>query len=321
MLDAEKFESTVPPGAEKYLESVPYDVARRELYTARELFAGFDPQVPSTWSESLDARVSRHLDATGRIDCRKLEDWARSMHDYHIRRAMYRFLEWFEPRQVVGIMGGHGLRRDDPAFRQVVDAAKLMTERNALMVSGGGPGAMEATHVGAWLAGRTKTEVDAAMAMLAAAPCVDDERWLASAFEVMERFPQEQGHQSLGIPTWHYQGEPPTPFATVIAKMFNNAIREDVLLTETYGGLVVMPGGPGTLQEVFQEAVQEHYGEPEQRSPMVFVGRDFWTREVPVYSLVTKLQRDGFYRNLDIYLADTTEEIVAALERFQRLER
>lgn len=314
MLDAEKFDSTIPPGAEEYLKSVPYDVARRELYTAKELFDGFDPKAPLGHLNCLDARVSRHLDATGRIDVRRLEDWARSMHDYHIRRAMYRFLEWFEPRRVIGVMGGHGLRRDDPRYLQVVVAAKLMTEKGALMISGGGPGAMEATHVGAWLAGRPQADLDAAMAVLMAVPTSNDPRWLSSAFEVRERFPQEKGFQSLSVPTWYFSNEPPTPFATVIAKFFTNAIREDVLLTEAYGGLVIVPGGPGTLQEVFQEAVQEHYGTLGCASPVVFVGRDFWTKEVPVYPLVKQLKDQGFYKNLDLSLVETTDELVAALD-------
>ncbi len=313
MLDSTNFDSTVPPGAERYLASVPYDVARRELYTAKDLFDGFDAREPKSRLNCLDARVARHLDDTGRIGCRKLEDWARTMHDYHIRRALYRYLEWFEPDRVIGIMGGHGLRRDDPRYAQVVEASKAMTEKGALMISGGGPGAMEATHVGAWLAGRPKSDVDAAMSILTDVPDSRDERWLSTAFEVMERFPQDKDFQSLSIPTWHFSDEPPTPFATVIAKLFNNAIREDVLLTETYGGLIIVPGGPGTLQEVFQEAVQEHYATLDHPSPLVFVGRDFWTREVPVYSLVKRLKDDGFYTNLDISLVETTDEIVAAL--------
>ena len=315
MLDAEKFDSTIPLDAKEYLESVPYDVARRELYTAGDLFDGFDPDQPSTRAECLDSRIARHIEKTGRIGCPRLEDWARTMHDYHIRRAMYRYLEWFEPRRVIGIMGGHALRRDDPRFRLVAETSKAMAETGALMLSGGGPGAMEATHLGAWLAGRPDTDLGTALAMLAAAPAPDDERWLSTAFEVMRRFPQDKGFQSLSIPTWHFSDEPPTPFATVIAKLFDNAVREDVLLTEAYGGLVIMPGGPGTLQEVFQEAVQDHYGTLPHPSPVVFVGRDYWTKEVPVYSLVEKLKGDGFYKNLEISLVETTGEIIEALGR------
>lgn len=314
MIDTEKFDSTIPPEAGRYIASVPYDVARRELYTAAELFNGFDPHNPDSLKHCLDEQVSRHIDETGRIGCGKLEALARTMHDHHIRRAMYRYLEWFEAKRVIGIMGGHGLDRRSPDYRKVVETAKLMTENGALMISGGGPGAMEATHVGAWLAGRNATDVTNALNILAAAPNATDELWLSTAFEVMTRFPQKNGFQSLSIPTWHFKGEPPTPFATVIAKFFENSLREDVLLTEAYGGLVIMPGGPGTLQEIFQEAVQEHYGSLPFPSPMIFVGRNFWTSEVPVYSLVESLKRRGFYRNLAISLVDTTDEIIAALK-------
>lgn len=293
--------------------SRPYDAERRGLYTAAELFAGFDPTDPSSRRLCLDARVAEHLDRTGRIVCSPEEDMSRTMHDFHIRRAMRDFLDTIEMRRVIGVMGGHGIRRDDPVFRQVVLASKAMTERGELMISGGGPGAMEATHLGAWLAGRTDAEVEQAVSMLASVPESGDDRWLPSAYEVMERFPQDKGFRSLSIPTWYFGFEPPTPFATAIAKMFSNALREDTLLTEAYGGLVVVPGGPGTLQEVFQEAVQEHYEVLPFPSPMVFVGRGFWTKEVPVYPLVEKLQRQGFYKNLEISLVDSPDEIISAL--------
>ena len=94
---------------------------------------------------------------------------------------------------------------------------------------------MEATHLGAWMAGRTVKEVDKAINILAAAPEFKDEGWLQTAFEVIRLFPQKKYH-SLGIPTWLYGHEPSTPFATDIAKYFDNSIREDTILTVAFGG-------------------------------------------------------------------------------------
>ena len=315
MYNADEFEKSVPPGIERSLEDLPYDVARKELYTARELFEAFDPAEPASVEKCLDARVGRHLDETGRVRTSPLELQARTMHDAHIRAALYRLLEWYEEKKVVGIMGGHALLRTDDYFRRVVEVSKELTERGFLMISGGGPGAMEATHVGAWLAGRSPADVDRALAILASAPSLEDPRWLSAAFEMIAAFPQEKGFVSVSIPTWHFRSEPPTPFATYIAKFFENSLREDILLTEAYGGLVFMPGGAGTLQEIFQEVVQNHYVTLGYPSPMVFVGRTFWTETIPVYPLIEHLVAVGRCKNIDASLVETTAEIVAALDR------
>jgi len=313
MFDGEEFAKAIPLDLEKNLQALPYDVARKELYSACDLFDGFNPSDPASVARCLDARIAAHVAADVGRRPSPLELRARTMHDAHVRIALYRLLDWYEEKRVVGVMGGHALQRTDADYRRVVDVAKTLTERGRLVISGGGPGAMEATHVGAWLAGRTSDEVDRALAILATAPSPDHPRWLATAFETMRAYPQQKSFVSVSIPTWHFSSEPPTPFATYIAKFFENSLREDVLLTEAYGGIVVMPGGAGTLQEVFQDAVQDHYLTHGRPSPMVFVGRAFWSEQVPVYPLLEKLIADGRYKNMTISLVETAEEIVAAL--------
>jgi len=313
MYDEEEFLKTIPPGVRKAMETLPYDVARKELYTAGELFDRFDPEVPESVDDCLDSRIARHIRQTGSFRPAKFELQMRSMHDAYVRTALYRLLDWYEEKKVVGIMGGHALLRTDAYYRRVVEVSKVLTERGYLMISGGGPGAMEATHVGAWLAGRSESDVERALGMLAEAPSLHDARWLSAAFGVMKAFPQEKGHVSVSIPTWRFASEPPTPFASYIAKFFENAVREEVLLSESYGGVVFMPGGAGTLQEIFQDAVQNHYVTLGYPSPMVFVGREFWTETMPVYPLVEKLIAVGRLKNLYISLVESTDEIVAAL--------
>jgi len=314
MYDAAEFMSSIPPGVEDEIANLPYDVARKELYAAAELFDAFDANDPASVAGCLDSRIARHIEQTGRTRPSALELRMRTMHDAYIRSALYRLLEWYEEKKVVGIMGGHALLRTDEYYRRVVEVSKKMTESGRLMISGGGPGAMEATHVGAWLAGRSDADVECAMAMLAKAPSLKDARWLSAAFEVIKAFPQEKGFVSVSIPTWRFSSEPPTPFATYIAKFFENSLREDVLLSEAYGGVVFMPGGAGTLQEIFQDAVQNHYVTLGYPSPMVFVGHEFWTETIPVYPMIEKLISVGRYKNLTVSLAETTEEIVKALE-------
>ena len=72
--------------------------------------------------------------------------------------------------------------------------------------------------------------------------------------------------------------EPPTPFATSIAKYFQNSIREDGLLARAQSGVIYVQGNAGTLQEVFQDAAQNYYRSFEYFSPMVSFDADlqYW---------------------------------------------
>lgn len=300
----------------QYMADVPYDILRKELYQPQELFDVFDPQDPTSFDRCYDTLVYKHEVEKGKQPSSQREACARAIHDTCIWNAMRTFLEQYNPRQVVGIMGGHAMLRTDDSYRQTVIISKHLTEEGFLIISGGGPGAMEASHLGAWLAGRPDEVVDEALAILASAPSFRTEGWLATAFEVVHRYPQSQ-YKSLAIPTWLYGHEPPTIFATDIAKFFNNSIREDTILTEAYGGLIYMPGSAGTLQEIFQEAVQDHYVSFGYASPMIFVGRKYWTEEVPVWPFIQQMMKTGQYKNLILDLCDTCEEIVESVIKFR----
>ena len=138
---------------------------------------------------------------------------------------------------------------------------------------------------------------------------------MSSAFEVMKRFPQKE-FQSVGIPTWLYGHEPATPFATHIAKYFENSLREDGLLTIAKGGVIYTPGSAGTMQEIFQDAVQNHYLTVEYASPMAFLDVDYWTNELPVYPMLEELQNRGRYRNLLLSISDDVTNIVQTILDF-----
>ena len=165
------------------------------------------------------------------------------------------------------------------------------------------------------MAGRTTAEVDKAMEILSCAPSFSDKDWLDSAFEVIDAFPQSE-YKSLGVPTWLYGHEPATPFATHIAKYFDNAIREDGILTIAKGGIVYSPGSAGTMQEIFQDAVQNHYLSFGYASPMVFLGMEYWTEDMPVYPVLHQLLEKGKYRNLMLSISDDEDAIVEELLKF-----
>ena len=300
-----------------YMQKVPYDVMPERLYSAEMLYDQMGLGGTGRYEDCFDKKVYDHYIACGKHAKTEEEMLARALHDYAIGKHLDKYLANYDQRRVVGVMGGHALLRTDPKFREVVLLSKMLTEHDSLMVTGGGPGAMEATHLGAWLAGRTTEEVDEALAILAAAPSFKDEGWCNAAFEVIHRFPQER-YRSLGLPTWLYGHEPSTPFATDIAKWFDNSIREDSILTIAFGGIVFTPGSAGTMQEVFQEAVQNHYLSFGLSSPMIFFGKHFWNEEMPVYPFIQDLVRKGKYKNLLLTLTDSSEEAVAQLLEFRK---
>ena len=310
-------------GLVEWLRAVPYEVLRHgRLYNAEELYQGYEPSDDEkdklSFAQCYDSRVYQHFMAQGMIARDVKESMARAFHDHGIHTALVEFLKKHDPLKCIGIMGGHALSRTDPMFASVVMLSKRLTEAGFFMVSGGGPGAMEATHLGAWMAGRTDEEAREAMETLAAAATsFKDKRWLSSAFEVMRRYPQTQ-YVSLGVPTWLYGHEPSTPFATHIAKYFVNSVREDTILTIAFGGIVYTPGSAGTLQEIFQNAVQNHYLSYGLASPMIFMGKRFWTEDVPVYPMMHRMEENGRYKNLLMTLSDDPLEIEEVLKDFQK---
>jgi predicted Rossmann-fold nucleotide-binding protein len=70
------------------------------------------------------------------------------------------------------------------------------------------------------------------------------------------------------------------------------------------GGIIYTPGSAGTLQEIFQDAAQNHYETFGYASPMVFLGTQFFTKDVPVFSLLNDLVKRGRYKNLPISITD-----------------
>ena len=212
-------------------------------------------------------------------------------------------------------MGGHGLARDHGTYQQVAEISKMLTEKGYLMISGGGPGAMEATHVGAWFAGGPKEKLDEAVEVLSQAPKYDHPHWLPTAFEVMDKFPCGP-YRSLGIPTWLYGHEPPTPFATHIAKYFANSVREEGLLAIAKGGVIFAPGSAGTIQEVFQDITQNHYESFGYASPMVFLNKEYWSYDRPIYPIIELMSLRGNLKNLDLGIYDHSEEVIAHIDAF-----
>lgn len=295
---------------------LPVRPFRSTLYSADELYEGYVAGSPDTYGTTIDSR-SYHWHR-GVVESQNVVDTlAERVHDHAIDDALGAVLSRVGVGKVVAIMGGHGMRRDDDAYAAVVRLGKHLADAGFYVATGGGPGAMEAANLGAFLQGHPDSAVDEALALLSAAPAFEPMgAWIDSALAVRERFPRPNDDAvSLGVPTWHYGHEPPNLFATEIAKYFSNSIREDGLLAIALGGVVFAPGSAGTIQEIFQDAAQNHYKSFGIASPMVFLDVEFWTQQKPVYPLLTQLAEGREYADL-LAAFDDVGDIVAFIENF-----
>lgn len=312
---------------------LPYLPIRRSLYSPAELFGRFDPSVPSTFAATADFEIYRHFIGTESAGTRDpYVAMTRALHDNGITQLRNGFIEG---RRVAAIMGGHKMRRDSAAYRAVCRMGRGLAQAGLVVATGGGPGAMEAGHLGAWLSDRPEAELDAAINELATVPelpnlrhiavlaelgvMVDPDlvtqahRWFAPAWKQVSERPE--GVRSLAVPTWHYGFEPTTPFATDIAKYFQNSVREDGLLEIATAGIIFTPGRAGTLQEIFQDGAQNYYRSFGGFSPMVFFDRQYWTETLPVLPVLQSLFRPEDHARC-VRVTDDPAEAVEFIARF-----
>jgi predicted Rossmann-fold nucleotide-binding protein len=284
----------------------PVDPYRSRLYPPEELYDGLD----GGYAATPDWRAySWWLDPATRSDV--FATMVRAVHDDSVSDALR---ETLRDRRVVGVMGGHAVRRGTPDYRDAAVLGHALGATGVLVLTGGGPGAMEAAALGARLHQQDRTVLDEAIDVLATVPEFrpDVGAWARVGMQVRRTWPAPERTSAVGVPTWFYGHEPSTPLACCPAKLFSNAVREDLLLAGSTAGLVVLPGAAGTVQEVFQATTHNFYADEEQVVPTVLVGVDHWTRQLPVWPL---LQRLGEARPMGghLHLVDDVDEAVAAL--------
>ncbi|MCP4159654.1 MAG: hypothetical protein GY760_06240 [Deltaproteobacteria bacterium] len=296
---------------------VPFETYPADLYTRDTMYNNFNPDQPESYNNTYDKKTYDHYVKNGRHSPDSIyETLARRLHDHSITDALMDILDNVPAKKVVAIMGGHGLSRKSSDYLKVAQIAKALSEKDFFLLSGGGPGAMEATHLGVWFDGYSDSDMQKGIDLIAQAPMFNDELWLSKAFEVINKFPKISDKENdIGIPTWLYGHEPPTPFASKIAKYFANSVREEGLLALATGGIIYTPGSAGTIQEIFQDATQNHYNSYGIISPMIFYNKTFWTKDKPVYPLLKKLAEGFEYENL-LSISDDVSEIVDELVKF-----
>jgi predicted Rossmann-fold nucleotide-binding protein len=296
------------------IRGLPYSPWRTMLYTPDELFGELDAEDRCTYCNTLDARIYRHFRQTASTgEPPMLEALAQRLHDHGITQALELLLR--EHERVVAIMGGHGLSRADRVYLEVAQMAGELAGRGYLVATGGGPGAMEAANLGARFAGRDEAALRDAVRILARAPTYKDRDWLVEAAAVRREHAalmESPPIPTLGVPTFFYGHEPPNMFATHHAKYFANCVREEGLVSIATHGILFAPGSAGTVQEIFQDACQNHYGTIKGLvSPMALLGTRYWNEQLPVVPLLDALSRGNWSDR--VLVSDDPAQLVSFL--------
>jgi predicted Rossmann-fold nucleotide-binding protein len=287
-------------------EDRPYNPLLKALYTPDQLMTGWDSK-----TGSLDQRIADYyVHEGGQSPKDPSEALCQRIHDDFIDRLVVAFIKEKgegdpQERKLIGIMGGHVQDRTTNYYSTIASIGYQLTRRGYTVVTGGGPGVMEAANLGAYMSSYTTQDLSAAISTLAQAPnyppsnssdpssAVKRKQYVEAALKVREIYPK--GAKNLGIPTWAYSDEPTGQFATHIAKYFANSIREDGLLAIAVYGVIFAPGGAGTAQEIFQDAAHNSYMSFGSQGPMVFLGTDVYRRSPSLYDVaLAAANRDGY---------------------------
>jgi predicted Rossmann-fold nucleotide-binding protein len=303
-----------------------------KLYSPDELLKGFNKS-PLSYGTTVDFQIYREFVSSGGFaPTDYLMAMMQSLHDNAMRELTQGFLKSSKAK-AVAVMGGHDLGRSHPVYRKVAHLARELARDGFTPVSGGGPGAMEATHLGALLKNASDQALKDALRELGRHPHLPADigkivnkrgkpnvslvkkthAWLLPAYRIWERFKHEKPGLSLAIPTWLYGHEPTTPLAPKIAKYFQNSIREDRLLAIATHGVIYVKGRAGTVQEIFQDATQNYYRTLGSFSPMILFGvKDYWSKTIPVVPVLKALFKAADYSKY-VLVTDEPAKIIPFL--------
>jgi len=198
-------------------------------------------------------------------------------------KIMSEFVNGYETLSAIGpcvsIFGSARTKPDTPHYELAVSIAKAITENGYGIITGGGPGIMEAANKGAQLAKGVSVGLNI-------------------------NLPFEQNIN---------------PYIDIDKQMtFEYFFVRKVMFVKYAQGFVVLPGGIGTLDELF-EAFTLIQTEKIQRFPIILVGSEYWRDLIEWIKNTLLKEKYISEEDLDlIEVVDTAEEVVTSLSNFHK---
>ncbi len=210
-------------------------------------------------------------------------DWneIKSNDSWAIFKVMSEFVEAFEKMGRIGpcvsIFGSARTKEDDKYFKLAEDIAYKVTQHGYGVITGGGPGIMEAANKGAHRGGGKSVGLN------------------------------------ISLPFEEYAN----PYIDRDKKIdFDYFFVRKVMFVKYAQGFIVLPGGFGTLDELF-EAITLIQTKKIGKFPIVLVGKEFWGGMVEW--IKNTLLADGKIspKDMDLFhLVDTSDEAVKIIDEF-----
>lgn len=201
-----------------------------------------------------------------------------------IFKIMGEFVNGFERMSKIGpcvsIFGSARTKPDHKYYELAVKVANKIVDHGYGVITGGGPGIMEAGNKGAHIGGGTSVGLN-----------------IDLPFEQHDN-PYIDHDKSLD---------------------FDYFFVRKVMFVKYSQGFVVMPGGFGTLDELFEAITLIQTGKSE-KFPIILVGTDFWSGLMD-WVKSTLLEKFGNIspKDLDlIHLVDTEDEVITILDAFYK---
>lgn len=187
----------------------------------------------------------------------------------------YEKLSAIEP--CISIFGSARTPKEHPTYQLTVDIAKAIAHSGYGVISGGGPGIMEAANKGAKEANGVSVGLNISL-------------------------PREQYHN---------------PYIDQDKLIdFQYFFVRKVMFVKYAQGFVVMPGGLGTLDELF-EALTLIQTEKVTKFPVILVGRSYWKGLVGWIKDTLLKEKNISPDDIELFdVVDTVEEVMECLERF-----
>lgn len=219
----------------------------------------------------------RKLHHRGWNEIKTNDSWA-------IFKIMGEFVNGFEKMSRIGpcvsIFGSARTKPDDAYYKLTESISKRIVEAGYGVITGGGPGIMEAGNKGAHLGGGTSVGLNIEL-------------------------PFEQ-HDN--------------PYIDSDKNMdFDYFFVRKVMFVKYSQGFIVMPGGFGTLDELFEAMtlIQTHKIEP---FPIIMVGTEFWQGVIDwIKNVLLKQFGNISEPDLDLFhVVDTEDEVIKILDDFYK---